>query len=168
MPKKIVISGSFRHLPQLESAAIAFTQAGHSVLAPVAYRASGKWAGFVRLPTDAEQTKNRRVETNFMRTLRQADFHYVVIPKGRIGHSVAAEIAYAALLRKPVIVSRRPVRLAKEIARRERRLILQKISAVIPVGKIARIKSTRIKPRRVRKSERAVLKGVLRKLLKTL
>ncbi len=168
MRKKLVISGSFRHLPQLREANEAFERIGFEVLAPKEFEAAESRRGFALLPSDPQSKKNRRIQTNFMRQLRQVHFHYLVIPDGRIGQSVATEIAYAALKGKPVIASRQPVRFAKEMTRRERQMLLKKIAAVVPPHAISRKKFVSVSPRKVTIKERPQIRGLIRKLLETL
>lgn len=91
---KTVISCSFRFLKELGELIYLFESLGIEVLAPMSTDAIGAVDDFVILSGDRSHDP-AELTTDFLHTIREADFHYLFLPDGRVGASVAAETCWA-------------------------------------------------------------------------
>lgn len=168
-----VISGSFRkHLEQISSARHAFQQAGITVLAPEESRVLNPDEGFVILASDDASLAPVRLETNFMRNIRNADFLYVVDVGGYVGKSAATEMAYACLKGLPVIVSEEINVISDEIDNNVQQLLKKIASNKIAIGEISSESVGRALEQHSKidldLAEEKILSGTVRKLLREL
>lgn len=101
-----VISGSFRkHMEQIGKILDNFERANIKVLAPATGEVINPDEPFVLLVTDDPNKPSHKLEMDFMREIRRADFLYVADIGGYIGESAATEMAYARLKNLPIVVA---------------------------------------------------------------
>lgn len=89
-----VVSGSFRkHMEEIGNIIENFQEANVKVLAPTTKEAVNPHEDFVILATDDPKKPPHRLEMDFMREIRKADFLYVANVDGYVGKSAATEMA---------------------------------------------------------------------------
>jgi len=114
MTMKTVISCSFRFLKELGTLISLFKSSGIEVLAPKSTDAVGNVDGFVVLASDQNHNP-AELTRDFLYAIREADFHYLFLPDGRVGASVAAETCWAWHHSVPIIWSGRPASFSEDI-----------------------------------------------------
>ncbi len=103
---KTAISGSFKFKPEIDALHDEFRDHGVTVLEP---SKGWLWTPGMQVspppfrPLPAERGLNiREIEDRFLRAIDEADFLYVLCPKGYIGASTSFEMGYALAGETPV------------------------------------------------------------------
>ncbi len=106
---KTAISGSFKFKPEIDALHEEFFDHGVTVLEP---SRGWLWTPGMQVspltfrPLPAERGLNiREVEDRFLQAIDEADFLYVLCPKGYIGASTSLEMGYAFAGETPVYAS---------------------------------------------------------------
>jgi len=171
-----VVSGSFRkHMEQIGKAIDSFESSGVRVLAPTTKEMINPDEEFVILTTDDPEKPPHKLEMDFMREIRKADFLYVVDVDGYVGQSAATEMAYARLKNLPIIVAEDIKSLSGEIPGETQEIIKSIVSAVLPISNISREKIDELRQRitglqfkSLSEKDRQILNSFLKVLLRDL
>ncbi len=172
-----VISGSFKekyleHIGQIREH---FERVGITVRAPKSALARDSEAAFVVLLTDDPSQARVEHEKNFLRDIRNASFHYIADLDGRVGQSVATEMAYARLKGIPVIAEEEIKEFADEVPEEVKSLLLETVREVLPfesmtaenIGEIHE-RLEQVELPNLEPSQVAVLRKMIKSLLGTL
>jgi hypothetical protein len=104
--RELVVSGSFRkHFEHVVGAVEKFKNAGFLVIAPSSLETVDGKADFVFLSGDDQDRPAHDLEMDYMRAIGRSSFLYVINVDGRVGHSAAAEMAYAGIKGIPVLTA---------------------------------------------------------------
>jgi len=108
MRSKVVICGSYHRDPaELAKIFRELEATGCRVLSPISLGFADPKSLFVRTATEYG-TPMADIEAYHLRTIRDADFVWLHVPKGYVGMSAAFEIGYAAAWRKPIFCRELP------------------------------------------------------------
>ena len=171
-----VVSGSFRkHMEQIGKVLESFEKAGVKVLAPATKEAVNPDEEFIILATDDPDKPPHKLEMDFMREIREADFLYVADVDGYVGQSAATEMAYARLKNSPVVAAEIIKSFSDEIPEEAQKLLRKIVSDTLPIsdiskGRIAELKQklTELEPTSLTEGESRILSSLVKKLLKDL
>lgn len=171
-----VVSGSFRkHMEQIGRALESFERADVKVLAPATKEAVNPDEEFIILATDDPEKPPHKLEMDFMREIRKADFLYVANVGGYVGQSAATEMAYARLKNLPVIVAEEIKSFSREIPEEAQELLRRTVSEILPISDISKEKIADLKqkiaelePASLSEEESRILQSLIKKLLKDL
>ncbi len=171
-----VVSGSFRkYMEQIGQALEAFKKADVKVLAPATKEAVNPEESFIILATDDPNKPPHKLEMDFMREIRKADFLYVADVEGYVGESAATEMAYARLKGLPVIIAEEIKTFSREISEEAQELLKKATSGVLPIADISKEKIAELKEGLagletldLTKQESNVLLSLIKKLLRNL
>jgi len=171
-----VISGSFRkNMEQIGKALEGFEKADVKVLAPTTKEAVNPDEEFIILATDDPNKPPHKLEMDFMREIRKADFLYVANVDGYVGQSAATEMAYARLKNLPVVVAEVIKTFSSEIPEEAQELLRKTIAGTLGISDISKEKIAELKqgfsnldtPNLTEKETR-ILQALIKKLLKDL
>ena len=171
-----VVSGSFRkHMEQIGKVLESFERADVKVLAPATKETVNPNEDFVILVTDDPGKPPHKLEMDFMREIRKADFLYVANVDGYVGQSAATEMAYARLKNLPVVAAEVIKSFSSEIPEEAQELLRRIISDTLSISdiskeKIAELKQklTELEPVSLTEGESRILSSLIKKLLKDL
>ena len=171
-----VVSGSFRkHMEQIGKALENFKKAGVNVLAPATKEIINPGKEFIILATDDPGKEPHKLEMDFMREIRKADFLYVVNAGGYVGQSAATEMAYAILKNLPVVLAEEINNFSDEIPIEAQEVLRKNVSDLLPISDISKEKITDLKNKfsdlemkNLSKKESGFLQSLIKKLLKDL
>ena len=173
---KTVISGSFRkHMEQIGKALKGFERADVKVLAPATKEIINPNEEFIILASDDPNSPPHKLEMDFMREIRNADFLYVADIDGYVGQSAATEMAYAGLKNLPVVVAEVIKTFSSEIPEEAQELLRKTVTGTLGISdiskeKIAELKQnfSNIETQNLTAEEIGVLRSLIKKLLKDL
>ncbi len=171
-----VVSGSFRkHMEQIAKTLEGFEKADVKVLAPATKEAVNPDEEFIILATDDPNKPPHKLEMDFMREIRKADFLYVADIDGYIGQSTATEMAYARLKNLPVVVAEAIKTFSSKIPEEAQELLRKTVNGTLGISeiskeKIAELKRTfaEVEIQNLTEVENRVLQSLIKKLLKDL
>ncbi len=171
-----VISGSFRkHMEQIGKALDGFGKANVKVLAPTTREAINQDEDFIILATDDPSKPPHKLEMDFMREIRKADFLYVADVDGYVGQSVATEMAYARLKNLPVVVAEVIKTFSSEISEEAQELLKKTVAGTLGISDISKEKIVELKQSfssldmpNLTEEETRILQTLIKKLLKDL
>lgn len=150
----------------------AFEDAGVKVLAPMTEDAVNHGDDFVYLATDDVEAPPHRLEMNYMREIRKADFLYIANVDGYVGESAGTEMAYAVLKGLPIVLAE-PIQEFSEQIHKEARDVLGSIPVnILPIDDISEDKVTdlrrKVQPQMPSQDQRKILSPLIRVLLRRL
>lgn len=171
-----VVSGSFRkHMEQIGGVLQRFKMADIKVLAPATNEAIDTDQEFIILATDDPNKPAHKLEMDFMREIRKADFLYVADVGGYVGLSAATEMAYARLKNLPIVVAEEIKTFSDEIPENTQELLKKIIAGILGISDISKEKIAELKQSfsslnkpDLTEEETRVLQALIRKLLKDL
>jgi len=171
-----VISGSFRkHMEQIGKALEGFEKADVKVLAPTTKEAINPDEEFIILATDDPNKPPHKLEMDFMREIRKADFLYVVDVDGYVGQSAATEMAYARLKNLPIVVAEIIKTFSSEISEEAQEILRKTAAGTLGISDISKEKIAELKQnfsnleaQNLTKKETMALQALIKKLLKDL
>ena len=171
-----VVSGSFRkHMEEIGKALENFENADVKVFAPATKETLDPNEEFVILATDDPNKPPHKLEMDFMREIRKADFLYVADIGGYIGQSAATEMAYARLKNLPVVAAEAINIFSDEIPEGAQELLRKIVSDILPISDISKEKIADLKQKfaelemtDLSEEESRVLQSLVKKLLKDL
>jgi hypothetical protein len=171
-----VVSGSFRkHMEQIGKVLENFENADVKVLAPATKEAINPDEEFIILVTDDPEKPPHKLEMDFMREIRKADFLYVTNVGGYVGQSAATEMAYARLKNLPIVVAEAINNFSGEIPEEAQELLRKIVSDILPISDISKEKIADLKQKFVElettnlsEEENRISQSLVRKLLKDL
>lgn len=171
-----VVSGSFRkHMEQVGMIIENFRNADVKVLAPATQEVINPDDEFVILATDDQKRPPHKLEMDFMREMRKADFLYVADVGGYVGQSAATEMAYARLKRLPIVATGEVRSFSDQIPEEARSILLSAISKILPMSDISKERIMKLKEElnksntsELSKEESRILLLMIKKLLNDL
>ncbi|MDP2669160.1 MAG: hypothetical protein Q8P07_04985 [bacterium] len=171
-----VISGSFRkHMEQIGKALEGFEKADVKVLAPTTKEAINPDEEFIILATDDPNKPPHKLEMDFMREIRKADFLYVADVDGYVGQSASTEMAYARLKNLPVVVAEVIKTFSSEIPEEAQELLRKTVVGILGISDISKEKISELKQGfsnldtpNLTEEETRILQALIKKLLKDL
>lgn len=171
-----VISGSFRkHMEQISSAVDHFKEAGVKVLAPATGETVDPDEEFIILTTDDPDKPPHRLEMDFMRQIRGADFLYVADIGGYVGQSAATEMAYARLKNLPIITTEEIKTFSSDVPEEAQGILKESITGNLGITEISKAKIEEVKKKiaeleipDLTEEEKRILQPLIKRLLKDL
>ncbi|MCX6766556.1 MAG: hypothetical protein NT170_02130 [Candidatus Moranbacteria bacterium] len=171
-----VVSGSFRkHMEQIGKDLEGFESADVKVLAPTTKETINPDEEFVILATDDPNKPVHKLEMDFMREIRRADFLYVADVDGYVGQSAATEMAYARLKNLPVVVAEAIKTFSSEIPEEAQELLRKTVAGILGISDISKEKIAELKQSfsnletlNLTEEETRVLQALVKKLFKDL
>lgn len=171
-----VVSGSFRkHMEQIGEALDSFERAGIKVLAPTTKEAVNPDEEFIILATDDPSEPPHKLEMDFMRQIRKADFLYVANVDGYVGQSAATEMAYARLKGLPVVVAEAIKTFPSEITEEAQELLRKIVTVNLGISEITKERVRELKQEflnletpNLTEEETRLLQALVKKLLRDL
>lgn len=112
----VAVIGSFRkHYPEVVAAVNALKAAGVAVSSPPVSRITNQGEPYVRFAVDSPQVSDKDIQLATMQKILDADFVYVVAPRGYIGRTTCYELGRAQQKGIPVYFSEVPLDLPIDI-----------------------------------------------------
>ena len=136
---EVVVAGSMRkYKEQLDKAIDGFRNSGVKVLAPERSEAINPGEEFILLATNDPKEPWHKIEIEFLKQIRDADFLYVANITGYVGQSAATEMAYARLEEAPIITAEPIQEFGKEVPVDLRELLKSLVVGQLPIDSITK------------------------------
>src|SRR3989338_1479307 len=136
---EVVVAGSMRkYKEQLDKAIDGFRNSGVKVLAPERSEAINPGEEFILLATNDPKEPWHKIEEEFLKQIRHADFLYVSNINGYVGQSAATEMAYARLEEAPIITAEPIQEFGKEVPVDLRELLKSLVVGQLPIDSITK------------------------------